>query len=156
MDTLHRFFSHVMSHLLIQDLGNSKPSAMNVAVTNLRFRNARGPKKERSQVLPFSNMHNPCIFCLGLLCCSFKKNIIIFGTPFKALLVMRLHQTLLTWVSKTISKANASTDGTLIWNSGQTLIILQAPTGKSATRNIPNISFLVCYRWFVWECVISP
>lgn len=46
----------------------------------------------------------------GPVCCSFKKTIKIFGTAFKALLVMKLHQTLLTWVSKAVSKANESTN----------------------------------------------
>lgn len=126
MDTLYRIFLHIMSPLLTQDLGNSMPSARTIAVTNFRLRNASCPKKRDFKwVLPFRNMHNPYIFFVqkqGLLRCSFKKNIIIFGTAFKALLVRRLHQTLLIWVSKAISKANASTNATRIWNSGQILM----------------------------------
>lgn len=50
------------------------------------------------------------------------KNIKIFGTAFKALLVTRLQQTFLTWVSKAVSKANTCTDAVHIQNSGQILM----------------------------------
>lgn len=78
----------------------------------------------------------------GLMCCSFKKNIKIFGTSFKALLMMRLYETLLTWVSKAISKANESTDATHSWNSGW--MWSSAPAFRSS-----NSSFLLMTELWV-------
>lgn len=69
-------------------------------------------------------MHNPYNFCTKTVFCVtvLRKNIKIFGSAFKALLVMRIQHIFLTWVSKAISKANTRTDAIHIQNSGQILM----------------------------------
>lgn len=135
MDTFYRFFLDIMLRFLTQDLGNSKASARSIAVTNLRLRNASCyEKRDFKWVLLFRNMHNPHIYIY------LYKNTVLW-----------LHQTLLTWVSKDISKSNESTDATHIWSSGQILMCLKwssAPDFKSSNSSF----FLVTGFWVLPLC----